>query len=92
MYVFNSCKYDKYEISMYGQKHIGCVHPERKNLDGILDKILGTFTNHRMCAAMPGYEKLCPYYETKYPRPPMPPSQPSINPLSNEATPSDRKE
>jgi len=87
MYVFNSCKYDEYEISMYGQRHIGCVHPMRKSLDGFFDKILGIFTKRRPCAAVLGHERYCPYYKCKYPRPSMPPSLPSMNPFSNKTTP-----
>lgn len=78
MYVFNSCKYDKYKTSMRGRKYIGCVHPKRKNLDDFLDKVLGIFTKRRMCAAALGYERRCPYYKCRYPKPSMPSSQPSI--------------
>lgn len=86
MYIYNTCKYDKYETSMHGQKHIGCVHPMRKNLDGFLDKMLSIVTSHRMCAATLGYERLCPYYERK-----SKPTLPKKNPFSNEATPLNRE-
>lgn len=85
MYVYNSCKYDKYETSMHGAKHIGCVHPKRKNLDSFLDKVLRIFSSRRMCAAKLGYESYCPYYEDKYT------NRPSINPFSNETTLLDRR-
>ena len=91
MYVFNTCKYDEYETSMYGRKHIGCVHPMRKSLDSFLDKIFGIFTKRRPCAAVLGYERHCPYYKCKYPKPSMPSSQPPTNPFSNESTPLDKE-
>lgn len=88
MYIFNSCKYDKYETSMHGRKHIGCVHPMRKSLDGFLDKIFGIFTSRRMCAAELGYERLCPYYKSKS-RPTLPAR---YNPFSNKTTPLKKEE
>jgi hypothetical protein len=62
----NTCRYYEYEISMFGEKCLGCTHPRRKDLNSSwLSRLLDIIRPKRKqdCAASAGYEGFCPFYE-----------------------------
>lgn len=66
MYYSNPCRHYMTEITMHGEKDLGCMHPRRKELDrSWFARLLNYFFPHRFryCEANAGYESYCPFYE-----------------------------
>lgn len=74
LYLYNTCKYCRYERNLYGVCTEYCEHPKRSSLDNVFGKILRyIFRTNNHCAAAPGYSRYCPLYEDDFADRPTPP-------------------